>query len=443
MPIQTVTEVNQSIKLILENSFSFIAVVGEVSNLRIPHSGHLYFSLKDEKSQIKAVMFKLQQRYLSQTPEDGMKVLCHGRVSVYEPRGEYQLIIDRIEYKGAGSLQIAFEKLKARLADEGLFDQCHKKQLPFLPGKIAVITSPRGAAIQDFLKVAGTRCPSVPIDIYPVRVQGEAAATEICESIQLINKIDAVDIIVLCRGGGSIEDLWSFNDESLARAIFHSTIPVISAVGHEIDFTIADFTADLRAATPTAAAEAALPDARILREKIDKCQKKMAQSLKVNISILIDKISSLKRIMGNPGDKINYTQTKIDYAVTKCITALATATQKKRYRFLQSEDRFFALSPQILVNAKQKYTQTTVARLTNAMVLLLEHRKLKLNNQLGLLNAVSPQAVLDRGYAIVQSLQTKKIIRSRKQVTDGDVLNIQVTDGIILTQVLPDKGKCG
>ena len=253
--ILTVTELTRSIRGILETEFPFITVSGEISNLRQPYSGHVYLTLKDENSQIKAVLFKLQQKYLRELPADGQKVICRGRISVYEPRGEYQLIIDYLERLGTGELQVAFGMLKQKLADEGLFDPVTKKEIPRFPARIALVTSPEGAALHDFLKVALERYPSQPIEIFPVRVQGKEAATEITNALVQLNQLQRSEVIVLCRGGGSIEDLWPFNEESVARAIYASHIPVVSAVGHEIDYTIADFVADLRAPTPSAAAE--------------------------------------------------------------------------------------------------------------------------------------------------------------------------------------------
>ena len=252
--IFTVTEINDSIRGILEVQFPFVSVAGEISNLRQPLSGHCYFTLKDDKAQIRAVLFKMQQRYLSAMPADGQMVICHGRISVYEARGEYQLIVDTIDFHGTGIMQLEFERLKQKLAAEGLFDEETKKQLPYLPEHITLVTSPKGAAVHDFIRIAQSRCPLTKIAVFPVSVQGDAAAGEISRAIAAINKHLKTDIIVLCRGGGSLEDLWAFNEEKVARAIDASTIPVVSAVGHEIDYTIADFVADLRAPTPSGAA---------------------------------------------------------------------------------------------------------------------------------------------------------------------------------------------
>ena len=257
--IYTISELTHSIKSLLETKFPFVWLVGEISNFHTPVSGHFYFSLRDPDAQISAVMFRGQNRNLRFRPEDGLSVIAMGRINVYEPKGIYQLIIEYLEPEGIGVLQLAFEQLKARLAAEGLFDEEHKQPVPFLPRRIAVITSPTGAVIRDILNVIGRRYPNVVIEIVPVRVQGEEAAGEIAEALYFLNEQDNAEVIVVARGGGSLEDLQAFNSELVARAIFSSHIPVVSAVGHETDFTIADFTADLRAPTPSAAAELIVP----------------------------------------------------------------------------------------------------------------------------------------------------------------------------------------
>ena len=257
--IYSVTDLTRMIKNHLEQEFSLVWVSGEVSNLRYPHSGHCYFTLKDQTAQVRVVIFRSNLQPMRLKPADSLKIVCRGQLTVYEPRGEYQLIADYLEPLGLGALAQAFEQLKARLAAEGLFDARHKRPLPFLPRRLAVVTSPSGAAIRDFLQILNRRFPNIEVVLYPVRVQGQGAAEEIEAAIQTLNTMPEVEVIILTRGGGSIEDLWAFNEEKVARAIFHSTIPVISAVGHEIDFTIADFVADLRAPTPSAAAELVVP----------------------------------------------------------------------------------------------------------------------------------------------------------------------------------------
>src|SRR5215831_17373847 len=266
--VLTVSEVTERIKIVLEDTFFDLWVEGEISNLRTPSSGHTYLTLKDEQGQLRAILFKMQRRYLRFDPKDGMLVIVRGRISLYEPRGEYQLVIDYMEPKGIGALQIAFEQLKARLAQAGLFDPARKRPLPVLPRCIGIVTSPTGAVIRDMLQILRRRFANLHVCIYPVRVQGDGAAEEIARAIEALNGNLGVEVIIVARGGGSLEDLWAFNEESVARAIYQSRMPVISAVGHEIDFTIADFVADVRAPTPSAAAEILAPDILKLQDEL-------------------------------------------------------------------------------------------------------------------------------------------------------------------------------
>ena len=265
--IYTVSALTEEVKDLLEEHFDFVWVEGEISNFRSPSSGHYYMVLKDEKAQIRAVMFRPQTRYLKFTPEDGMKVIVQGRIGVYQPRGEYQIILDYLEPLGIGALALAFEQLKKKLAAEGVFDEEIKRPLPFLPQRVAVITSPTGAAIRDFLKIIHRRFANIEIIVVPVKVQGDEATAEMVEALDTVNRELNVDVIVLTRGGGSLEDLWAFNQEQLALAIRASRIPVVSAVGHEIDITISDLAADLRAPTPSAAAELIVMEKESLVER--------------------------------------------------------------------------------------------------------------------------------------------------------------------------------
>ncbi|HOW57909.1 MAG TPA: exodeoxyribonuclease VII large subunit, partial [Smithellaceae bacterium] len=279
--ILTVSQLNENVKLLLEEAFTSVWVEGEISNLRKPQSGHIYFTLKDDKSQIRAVLFRQfgATRPVSRfEPEEGLSVLCRARLSVYEPRGEYQLIVESLEPRGLGALQKAFEQLKARLTAAGLFAEEHKKPLPFLPRKIGIVTSPTGAVIRDILNITKRRFPSVDILIAPTRVQGEEAAAEIIAGLGKLISYGGIDVIIIARGGGSLEDLAPFNDEALAHAVFNCPIPVVSAIGHETDFTICDFVADLRAPTPSAAAELVVPDRNELLIKIRNLKQRLEQS---------------------------------------------------------------------------------------------------------------------------------------------------------------------
>jgi exodeoxyribonuclease VII large subunit len=275
--VYTVSQVTQLVKLELENAFPLLWVEGEVSNFHRHSSGHLYFTLKDVSSQLRTVMFRSEARRLRFDLSDGLQIICRGRINVYEPRGEYQLVVELAEPKGKGALQLAFEQLKIKLQAEGLFDPEHKKKLPQFPRKVGIVTSPRGAALVDILRILERRFARLEILIYPAKVQGEGAAEEIVEGIEYLGRLSDLDVIIVGRGGGSIEDLWAFNKEKVARAIFRCPIPIISAVGHEVDFTIADFVADLRASTPSAAAEMVIEREAALLERIENLEKRLIQ----------------------------------------------------------------------------------------------------------------------------------------------------------------------
>jgi exodeoxyribonuclease VII large subunit len=277
--VYTVSEITRLVKLEVENVFPLLWVEGEISNFRSYPSGHIYFTLKDEQCQLQAVMWRSNVRLLKFDLKDGLKVVCRGKVSVYEARGQYQLMVDLIEPKGKGALQLAFEQLKEKLRAEGLFDPKHKKPLPLLPKKVGIVTSPRGAAIIDILRTLERRFARLHILIYPAKVQGEGAADEIVEGIDYLGRQPDIDVLIVGRGGGSIEDLWAFNEEKVARAIFRSPIPVISAVGHEIDYTIADFVADIRASTPSVAAEIVIKEEQTLIDRIDGLHRRLAQNV--------------------------------------------------------------------------------------------------------------------------------------------------------------------
>ena len=292
--IHSISEITRAIRALVEEGYPDVWVCGEVSNFRDPGSGHFYFTLKDASAQVAAVMFRGANQKLSFKIENGTELICHGRISVYEARGNYQIVIDHCEPKGVGALQLAFEQLKKKLAGEGLFDPKQKKKLPFLPAKIGIVTSETGAAIRDMIKVLHRRMPSVAVLLVPVKVQGEGAAAEITAAITLLNRRDDIDVMIVGRGGGSLEDLWVFNEEIVARAIFASRIPVVSAVGHEIDFTIADFVADVRAPTPSAAAEIVVPNRADLIATVQNHAKRLEQAVVRNFPQRMMQIDGLR-----------------------------------------------------------------------------------------------------------------------------------------------------
>jgi len=307
--VRTVSELTQDIKLVLECAFEEVVVEGEISNLRQPSSGHNYFSLKDSSAQIRCVFFRGDAAKVKFKFSDGMQVVCYGRVGVYERDGQYQLVVARMEPKGQGALQLAFMQLKEKLAKEGLFDEARKRPLPFLPKAIGVITSPTGAVIRDILNVLERRFKDAHVVIYPVRVQGDEASGEIVQAIEDMNNSKEVEVLILARGGGSLEDLWCFNEENVARAIYKSDIPIISAIGHETDFTIADFVADRRAPTPSAAAEIVLPSRQELEEKIQHLMLYLKRSLEdivpQNMQRVDDLLEAMYRALGSLAENSN------------------------------------------------------------------------------------------------------------------------------------------
>lgn len=437
--IFSVTELTRSIRGLLETEFPFVTVSGEISNLRQPYSGHLYFTLKDETAQLRVVLFKTQKRYLQELPADGQQVICRGRISVYEPRGEYQLIVDYMERLGSGELQIAFEKLKQKLADEGLFDETRKKKIPVFPARIALVTSPEGAAVFDFLKMAQQRFPGQPIEIYPVRVQGDNAAPEICEALDAVNRRCSSEVVVLCRGGGSIEDLWPFNDERVARAIYSSEIPVVSAIGHEIDYTIADFVADLRSPTPTAAAEATVPDRRLLAERIHQLQQKLVDEVLQNIYAQKHFIKMQRRILGDPRTLLTHSLLYLDNVQSSFINAFKTFLYQQKLKLDALNGRLNKQSPLQQLDYKEQWTRELARRLHVVMQKQLDKKRDSLLSVATLLDAVSPLAVLGRGYAVVRSGPHEKppgeLIRSASQVDIGKQLEIILQRGKIGTKV--------
>jgi exodeoxyribonuclease VII large subunit len=437
--ILTVTELTASIRGILETEFPFVTVTGEISNLRKPYSGHLYFTLKDENSQLKTVLFKMQQKYLRELPLDGQQVICRGRISVYEPRGEYQLIVDYIERMGTGELQVAFENLKLKLDQEGLFDQDHKKQIPRFPSRVALVTSPEGAALYDFLKIALQRFPSQPIEIYPVRVQGKEAAPEICEALATLNLRNRCDVIVLCRGGGSIEDLWSFNEESVARAIYESNVPVVSAIGHEIDFTISDFVADLRSPTPTAAAEAVIPNKLILADHVQRLTLKLANTVHQKIKEERHQVILQQHMLGDPRSLINHFYMYLDNVHSSLVHGYKSFLYNGSMKLESLAGRLHKLSPVQQLAYKQQWNWELTRRLRSMVLQLLKKKRDRLTAATVLLEAMSPLGVLGRGYAVVKSGPQEKppgdLIRSTKQLAIGKNLEVQLQEGKFACEV--------
>jgi len=391
-PKYTVTEITRLIKFALEESFTSIWVLGEISDFKRHSSGHYYFTLKDAQSQLSAVMWRGKNMSLHFIPQEGMKVLAYGSITVFEKTGRYQLDVDILQPQGIGELQIAFEQLKARLQQEGLFEQKWKKNIPKYPETIGVVTSPTGAAIQDIISIITRRYPSAQIIVRPVKVQGEGAAEEIADAIDECNEYGRFDVLIVGRGGGSIEDLWPFNEEIVARAIFHSKIPIISAVGHEVDFTISDFVADLRAPTPSAAAELAVPDA--------------GQEL-MHISHLLQRI-------------VRFTNNRFQYLNEK----VRLLESSRALRMPADGMKQSALQLDLLVN-----------KLENAYHEKISNRIEHINQLTNLLRSYDPMAVLQRGYSITYRAEDDRIIRDSTQLHPGDGIWIQFAKGKVSGQI--------
>lgn len=440
--ILTVSQLNDLIKTFLEDNFGSLWVEGEVSNLRRPPSGHVYFTLKDDKSQIRAVYFRQYgQRAVKFDLEDGLKILCRARLSTYPPRGEYQLIVESVEPQGVGALQKAFEQLKARLAAEGLFDPSFKKALPFLPRCIGVVTSPTGAVIRDILNITRRRFPSVNILIAPARVQGTEAAGEIISALRNLHSFGGVDVIIIARGGGSLEDLAPFNDEALAREIFQSSIPVVSAVGHETDFTICDFVADLRAPTPSAAAELLVPRKKELLETLCDLKRRLAAAERRHLDDRKDRMVSLKARFRDPRRFITDYSIRLDDFSERIRRAATYNIQTLKSRMEHLIQGLQNQNPQKHVRERRIFLGSLEKDIVNSWDRYFREREARLNKSSFLLSSLNPLAVLQRGYSITRRLPDGKIIRQAGELMLDERVGIQLAEGTFQARVEKIQGE--
>ncbi len=390
--VLSVTDLTQNIRFLLEQNFSALWVEGEISNFKFHSSGHMYFSLKDQNAQIACVMFRRENYSLNFEPKDGLQTVCFGHISVYPVRGQYQLYVERLEPKGVGALQLRFEELKEKLRREGLFDEARKREIPFLPRKIALVTSQDGAALRDILNVLGRRYVNAPLLIYPVPVQGAQAAPAIAEAIEDLNQQTAADVVIVARGGGSLEDLWAFNEEAVARAIFQSRIPVISAVGHETDFTIADFVADLRAPTPSAAAEMVLPLREDLLARVVELKARSFQAMNGFLRGLREEWQNLadSRALRDP---------------------------------LSAFEAIFQRLDELVKNLRMIFQHFIVSKREKTGFLI------------GKLEALGPLATLKRGFSVARKYPEMKVVNSVRSVQAGDEVQTKVQDGFFVSRV--------
>jgi exodeoxyribonuclease VII large subunit len=433
--IYTISQLTSSIKNLLEEQLPFVWVTGEISNFSHPSSGHFYFTLKDTHAQINAIMFRGQNRQLHFRPENGMAVTGLGRITVYEPRGIYQIIFEYLEPKGVGDLQIAFEQLKSRLTDEGLFDTKYKKQIPFLPSHISLITSPTGAVVHDFLTILDQRFPNIPVEIIPVNVQGIDAPKAIAEAINLLNLRNISDVAVLARGGGSLEDLHAFNSEAVARAIFKSNIPIISAVGHETDFTIADFVADLRAPTPTAAVELAVPDKSELIERVNSNQHILYRSFKRSLENRWQLCDHINSRLKDPRKKYIEYQSMVNSLSERLHQNLQRYLQNKRRSIAFYEKQISIQRFKIKIDTLKEHVNSLTKNLLIFIKILIDKNKSKARTSIAKLDMLSPLHILARGYSITYSLPEHHILTRADLVKIGQQIEIVLTNGSLICQV--------
>jgi exodeoxyribonuclease VII large subunit len=434
--IYSVSQLNRETGALLGDHFLSIFVEGEISNLSIPASGHCYFTLKDANAQVRCAMFRGQRRH-SFKPENGKQVVVKAQVSLYEPRGDYQLIVEYLEESGDGVLRRAFDALKLKLSEEGLFSAINKKDLPLLPKVIGVITSPSGAAIHDILTVLRRRFAAVPVIIYPVAVQGENAKIEIAKAIATANTLKQCDVLILARGGGSLEDLWAFNEEMVARAIYTSQIPIIAGVGHETDVTIADFVADLRAATPSAAAEHATPDQQQWLYKFNELETRLQQHLQRLLRQQQQKVDWLvgRLQQQHPQQKLTRNQQRLaelELSLKKAVQL--RLTHNRRIAEVQIA-RLWQCSPISTIRRNQQQQAYLSERLVSATNACLKHNNRRLLNASQTLHAVSPLATLNRGYALVTEQASGQIVRSTKQLTLGDKVMTRLAKGHFTSRI--------
>ncbi|MCQ8128941.1 exodeoxyribonuclease VII large subunit [Methylomonas rivi] len=441
--IYSVSQLNREAKRLLATHFMTVRVEGEVSNFSAPSSGHWYFSLKDAQAQIRCAMFRGQQQRLGFKPGNGDLVVVNAQVSLYEPRGDYQLVVEHMEQAGDGALRLAFERLKNKLLAEGLFDDSRKQGIPPIPRQIGVITSASGAAIHDILTVLQRRFPAVPVVIYPVAVQGDSAKSEISAALELANRRGETDVLILARGGGSLEDLWAFNEEVVARAIAASRIPVIAGIGHEVDFTIADFVADLRAPTPSAAAEHAVPSQTEWLGGFKFMENRLLEKLRRQLTQQQQRLDWLNKSLQlqHPGEKLQRNAQRLD--------ELELRLQKSSRQTLWQATQLLALNSQKLrrfqPTAKIFQHRQTLdfyrQRLQRAMQLKLFSLKQQQNGIGQTLHAVSPLATLERGYAIVKQQSSGQIVKSAADIVENDLLETRLAKGRIVSlvkKIIPD-----
>lgn len=429
--VLTVEQLNRQIRQMIEGQLDTLWVQGEISNFKAHTSGHYYFSLKDAKSQISAVMFRGHNSRLKFRPKDGDEVLVRGKVTVYEPRGNYQIMAEAMEPVGAGALQKAFEQLKEKLKKEGLFEASRKRPLPAHPKHIAIVTSPTGAAIRDMLNILARRNRSAQVTVVPTVVQGATAAPQIVAALKLAYRIPDVDVIIVGRGGGSIEDMWCFNDEALARTIAESPVPIISAVGHEIDFTISDFVADLRAPTPSAAAELVSKNSEEIFQKLGSLRRFLDLSMAKQLKLARQKLNHLEVRLVDPKRKLQDLALRNDELFNRLNQAMNFFVEKRRMRIALLQESL--TSPKAVIDQKNSQLKMLQLRMNQNMKAFLNEKKDQLSQSVAVLNSMSPLKVVERGYSMAKT--KGKILKKAKQVQVGEKIELTLMQGRLEAQV--------
>lgn len=430
----TVTQLNRRARQLLETHFPLVWVEGEISNFSRPGSGHWYFTLKDEQAQVRCAMFANRNGHTRFRPDNGNHVLARCRVSLYEGRGDFQLIVEHLEEAGFGALQRQFDALKQRLHAEGLFNDFHKQPLPTQPKRLGIITSPTGAALKDILSVLKRRFPAIAVRVYPALVQGKEAASQIAAAIELANHDNYCDVLIVGRGGGSIEDLWPFNEEIVARAIFHSRIPIVSAVGHEIDFTISDFVADYRAPTPSAAAEVLSPDGNKLLDQLRGYERLLCETVLRQLQSASQRIDNLTRQLRSPAERLLQQEKQLQDLQARLVRTSFAQHQRLNTALQHWRTRLEQAGPGYRISHLKDKRDLLTRRLERAMDSLFEHKKTRWNNALQMLNAVSPLNTLERGYAIVTDRQNN-ILRGVETLQTGDSITTRLAHGSLECKV--------
>lgn len=430
----TVSELNRTVRQLLESTLPLLWVEGEISNFSRPNSGHWYLTLKDQQAQVRCAMFKNSNGRVSFKPANGVSVLVRCRVGLYEGRGDYQLIIEHMEEAGFGALQRQFDQLKAKLANESLFDQAHKQPMPTSVNHIGVVTSPTGAAFKDILAVLNRRFPSIKVTLFPTAVQGDQAAGQIVEAIANANQDGRCDALIVGRGGGSLEDLWPFNEEVVARAVFHSKIPIISAVGHEIDFTITDFVADLRAPTPSAAAELISPNGDEMAAQLGGLQTLLSDAMSRRLQRLEQKTNDLRNRLQHPGRKLQEQAQHLDHLDIRLKRSMQAMVQLCRHRMTLSRDRLLRQHPRDALVQKKQHMNNAVIRLSKAVGQQLRQKMNHTEQTLHLLDAVSPLKILGRGFSVLRN-DNNQVVKSTASVRPGENLRARLSDGELHVEV--------